>query len=169
MLDSSIGTIILNGLFGMFGEKTIINFSGDVYLGLLTKLPNTNGSAYDDGTYFTEPSDPSYLRIKIDTESRINKMNFISHAAADTAVAVGEDMAIPAYVANQGIIMFPESTVAWDKIVGFGLFRSNNTSDQTTLPFLWGSVTTDGGEEGIYIEQYEVPIIRAGGFKVSLV
>lgn len=167
MLNSNIGTVILNGL--LKGNSGTITFSGDVYLGLLTKLPNNNGSAYEDGSYFTEPSDPSYIRIKIDTKSRINKQNFIAAAQAGEPIDVGEDKALPAYVANQGAIMFEEATVAWDTVVGFGLFRSNNTADTTTLPFLWGTVTTDGGEAGVSVDKEEVPIIRTGGFKVSLV
>lgn len=180
MLHSTIGTIILNGLFAMNinrntdgtavdGQRQDISFSGDVYLGLLTKLPNANGTPYANGGYFAEPADAGYMRIKIDTKSRITKANFIAPAETDETTYIGEDKAVPAYVVNQGAIMFPEASVTWDKIVGFGLFRSDNTGDNTTLPFLWGSVTTESGEEGVYIEQHEVPIIRTGGFKVSLV
>lgn len=168
MLNSNIATVILDGLFAMTQGSQIV-FNGNIYLGLLTKLPNDNGIAYEDGTYFTEPNDPTYLRIRIDTQSRINKKNFIAGAATGDVISVGEDNAIPAYVTNQGAIMFPEASVAWDKIVGFGLFRSGDKTDTTTLPFLWGAVTTENGESGVTVDQYEVPVIRQGGFKVSLV
>lgn len=170
MLNASIGNEILDGLFGLLGKKKI-KFDGDLYLGLLTKLPNDNGDPYEDGKYFAEPTDPSYLRIKINTISRINKMNFIGNAQSDEVVNIGEDKAIPAYVTNQSLIMFPEASEEWGRIVGFGLFRSGDTTSQN-LPILWGAVTTEGGEEGeegVSIGQHEVPIIRIGGFKVSLV
>lgn len=167
MLDSNIGTVILNGLLS--GVKSKIVFGGDLYLGLLTKLPNNNGDAYEDGTYFAEPLDETYIRIKINTTNRINKMNFIAPAKADETINIGEDKALPVYVTNQGAIMFEEASENWDRVVGFGIFRSNDTSDITTLPFLWGTVTAEGGEVGVSVEKEEVPIIRTGGFKVSLV
>lgn len=165
MLNSNIGTVILNGLFGLSNGNSI-SFGGDVYLGLLTRLPNANGQAYEDGKYFSEPADPGYLRIKINSESRINKKLFVAPAQLGDVIDVDGDKSNQVYVTNQGLIMFPESTVGWDRVVGFGLFRSNNTLDNA-LPFLWGTVTADGGEEGVSVEQYEVPIIRQGGFKIS--
>ena len=162
MLDSSIGNVVLTGLFGMFTNKTYIKFDGDLYLGFLTKLPNANGAPYEDGTYFSEPSDSSYLRIKINTDSRITKTKFIAPAENDI---VGDE-AGPVCVKNQSLIMFPEATTKYD-IVGFGIFRNNDVGDQT-LPFLWGAVTNEQGTSGVTINPEEVPIIRAGGFKISL-
>lgn len=164
MLVSRIGTAILNGLFGNnIGGK--IEFDGDIYLGLLTKLPNDNGAAYEDGTYFSEPTDTGYFRVKLNANSRITKGPFIASAVEGDAVAVGEDMGTPAYVTNQAMILFPESNEDWDTVVGFGLFRALSGTD---LPFLWGSVTSTDGEEGVTIKQYEVPVIRVGGFKVTM-
>ena len=168
MLNSIIGNQILDGLFGKKNGATII-FSGDVYIGLLTKLPNSNCAAYEDGTYFSEPADSTYQRIKINTTSRIGKTKFIAGAELDEATTIDGCEAFPAYVTNQNMIMFLETSEEWDKVVGFGLFRSNNTNDTTTLPFLWGEVTAEDGTSGVSIGQYEVPIIRTGGFKVSLV
>lgn len=165
MLSSTIGTEILNSLFARYKASSYMDFSGDVYIGLLTKLPNDDESAYSDGTYFSEPADEGYFRIRIDTASRITKTPFMANAISEDAVAVGEDMAIPASISNQSMIMFPESNVDWDTVVGFGLFRDKTGTD---LPFLWGSVTSEDGTEGVTIEQYEVPIVRSGGFKVSL-
>lgn len=168
MLNSIIGNQMLDGLFGKKKGGTI-SFSGDVYIGLLTKLPNSNGDAHADGTYFSEPADSTYQRIKINTTSRIGKSNFIAGAVLDEATTIDGCEAYPAYVTNQNMIMFLETSEEWDKVVGFGLFRSNDTSNTTTLPFLWGEVTAEDGEAGVTIGQSEVPIIRAGGFKVSLV
>ena len=181
MLNPDIANIILDGLFAMdisrtengepsssFVENDIF-FDGDIYLGLLTKMPKANGETYEDGSYFAEPSDPTYLRIKLNTKNRINKENFIAHAATGDVIKIDGDNAIPAYVVNQGEIMFPEASVVWEPVVGFGLFRSSDTSDLKTLPILWGTVTTESGEQGVFIDQYEVPIIKTGSFKVSLV
>lgn len=168
MLDSKIGTTILNGLFCTSGKATNIAFSGDLYLGLLTKLPKDNGDAYDDGKYFEEPADPTYLRIKITTESRINHKNFIAHAVADDPVIIDGGTAIPASVTNQSIIMFPESSVYWGEVVGFGLFSEEDSSSDS-LPVLWGEITSSDGDSPLIIGQYEVPVIREGRFKVSLV
>jgi hypothetical protein len=163
MLNSNIGTIILDGLFGMYTEPTKnIAFSGDLYLGFLTELPNDNGDAHADGTYFSEPDDPSYLRIKMNTKSRITKEDFIGGAAWEEI-----DTDIEAIcVKNQSLIMFPEFTTPCN-IVGFGIFRNNDVGDQT-LPILWGEVFSEDGTTGVEIEPEEVPIIRAGGFRVSL-
>lgn len=156
MLDSSIGTTILNGLFGMNGNSRIL-FNGDVYLGLLTELPDVNGAN------FSEPSDSSYLRIKIDTKSRITDTNFIGHAHNNIN---DEDPIISACVENQALIMFPEF-INQCTIRGFGLFRSNDVGSGNP-PFLWGEVYNSDGDLGVVINEAEVPVIRAGGFKVSL-
>lgn len=178
MLSSIIGISILNGLFASPGQDeggSIITFSGDVYLGLLTKMPNNNGDPYEDGTYFSEPmkssgsssSDGSgYFRIRLDTESRINRNAIIGGAETDEPFVNNDgDTVLPAFVTNQELIMFPEANENWDKIVGFGLFRSETG---TTPPFLWGSVTSKDGEDGIEVIAGEVPVIRPGDFKVSL-
>ena len=165
MLHSSIGNTILNGLFAK-SNGAIIQFTGSVYLGLLTKLPNGNGAAHEDGTYFSEPADEGYFRVRIDTQSRITGDYYLLPAQEGEAVDVCEDKAIPAYVENKSIIMFPASSAAWDTVVGFGLFRQETGTD---LPFLWGPVTsTDGEEDGVTILENEFPILRAGGFKITM-
>lgn len=166
MLDSTVGITIMNGLFGHSGA-TQMSFTGNVYLGLLTKLPNANGAAHDDGTYFAEPGDPVYMRVQLDTTSRITGQPFIGGAEADATISVGEDLATPAYITNQGLIIFSEATIPYT-IVGFGLFRNNNTAS-STAPFLWGPVTSTDGEASIEVAAEEVPVIRAGGFKISFV
>lgn len=37
------------------------------------------------------------------------------------------------------------------------------------LPFLWGTISNEFSSEGVVVEQYQVPVIREGGFVVSLV
>ena len=102
MLSSNEGCKILDGLFGLL-SGTRIAFSGAVYLGLLTRLPNANGAPHEDGVYFTEPTDSNYIRIRLDTKSRINKQDLITPATEGEPVEIGEeilDMAIPAVVEN---------------------------------------------------------------------
>lgn len=159
MLSSDVGIKILNGMFGLLDNAQIV-FDGEIYIGLFTTLPDK------DGLNFTEPADVGYLRIRLDTTSRIDKKSFIGPALAEENVTDGDPIA--AYVTNQSLIMFPESSVVWGNIVGFGLFRSANTTSGST-PFLWGEVTSADGESGVAIDQYEVPIIRPGGFRISLV
>lgn len=158
MLNSSISNKILNGIFSL-GES-FIAFAGNVYIGLLTTLPNPDGSG------FVEPDDPNYLRVQIDTNSRITKEPFLNGAVEGDVVTVDGDNAVPAYVNNAGVIMFPETSVAYD-VVGFGLFRSDDTTSNTA-PFLWGAVSPDGGGTVIQVNAEEVPIIREGDFKITL-
>jgi hypothetical protein len=167
MLNPNIGNTILDGLFGLL-NATQISFSGDIYLGLLTLLPNDNGLPYEDNVYFAEPNDEQYKRVKIDATSRINKKYIIREAQLDS-VQTDEngDKFTPVFVTNQSSIMFAQASTQWEPIVGFGLFRSGNTSDTTTLPFLWGEVKSDGGEN-VSIDAEEIPIIRENGFKISL-
>ena len=174
MLNSTIAAPILNGLFAMglsrdedglaTSAAPSISFSTDLYLGLLTQMPSQN-----DGTGFREPTDDgNYKRIKLNTKSRINKKPFIAAATAGDRVLTDKgDYAVPACVENQGAILFPEAGISWEPIVGFGIFRSDNTN-LTTAPMLWGEVTTPDGMTNVSVEQYEVPVIRAGGLKVSL-
>lgn len=171
MLNSTIAQSILNGLFAMglnrnedgmatsnFGNQ--INFSGDLYLGLLTQMPEA------DGSNFKEPTDSNYKRIKIDTKSRINKKNFIDAAKAEEKVLTDNGLyATPVSVTNQGAILFPEAGTDWNEVVGFGIFRNGSVS--TAPPILWGAVTTTAGEQ-LVVNAGEVPVIRTGGFKVSL-
>jgi hypothetical protein len=163
MLDASIGNTILDGLFGL-KNGAIMSFTGDVYIGLLTKLPNINGAAYEDGLYFSEPDDPTYLRLKLNSDSRITKKPFIGGAEAGEPIVVDEDTVIPVYVQNDAIIMFPEASSPYT-IVGFGLFRTKDTTSQT-LPFLWGEVTSSDDNAAIEVASGEVPVIREGDFKI---
>jgi hypothetical protein len=172
MLDSTIAKSILNGLFAMglnrnedgmatsnFGNQ--ISFSGNLYLGLLTQMPGA------DGSDFKEPTDSNYKRIRIDTKSRINKKNFIDTAKAEEKVLTDNGLyATPVSVTNQGAILFPEAGADWNEIVGFGIFR-NGSAGSTAAPILWGAVTTTAGEP-LAVNAGEVPVIRTGGFKVSL-
>lgn len=159
MLSSSIGNVILDGLFSL--GATYISFPGSVYIGLFTTLPGVDGSGY------AEPSDPNYLRVRIDTTSRITKESFLNGAVEGSVVSVDGDNALPVYVDNAGVIMFPETSIAYD-VVGFGLFRTADTSSPD-LPFLWGAVAAEEGGAVISVGSEEVPIIREGDFKITLV
>lgn len=170
MITSNIALPILNGLFGL-REKSQMVFPDNIYIGLLVKMPNDNLEPYADGTYYSEPDDDGYFRVKLDSVSRITGEDFIAPAVLDDPVEVGEDAIRPAYVTNQSLILFPETNVMWAKVVGFGLFRSatGTVLDQShDLPFLWGTATSVDGTDGVTIKQHEVPLIREGSFKISL-
>lgn len=171
MLNAVIGNDILDGLFGMLpsgsGIPSYVNFSGSVYLGLLTKLPKPNGEIYEDGTYFTEMNGEGYQRVQLDANSRISGKYIMADAIDEDVVKVGSDNALPASIQNQALLIFPENSIE-QTVVGFGLFRSRNVADRITLPFLWGAVTGTDGSDSILIKAEEVPIVREGGFKISL-
>jgi hypothetical protein len=61
----------------------------------------------------------------------------------------------------------PEGNDPWI-IKGFGLFNERTGDD---LPFLWGDFGVDESGEPltVLIENENVPIVRVGGFTVSLV
>lgn len=188
MLHFNEAKKILNGLFGNTGGN--ISFGNGIYVGLLTKLPEYDEENGWQG--FEEPSiTTGYKRINIDGNSYITGEKFIAHAiTAAEAVTIDGCEAFPSYVENQAAIMFEEAMPGYEVdsegnpdtekpknwvIVGFGLFRSKKNSDNdTTLPFLWGSITGEAEEGGeapteVVIANEEVPIIRQGGFKISLV
>lgn len=176
MLNSIIGTKILNG-FCLAADKdddnqpknNWIDFNiENVYLGLLTVLPNNNEKPYNDGDnnyYFKEPTDPEYHRIKLTAENPLEKVAYISEAI-ETSDITDEGIEIPVtYVTNPTYIMFPETSEAWGNIAGFGLFTEETG---TNLPYIWGTITGLDGESAVSIGPEEIPIIRANNFKISL-
>lgn len=165
MLTHEITGPVLDGLYGH--ASALVAFPGEVYLGLLTKLPKADGSVYEDGTYFAELVDPNYTRFRLDAVSRINKKYIITDAVDGEAVEVDGDQILPAEVRNQAPLIFPENSVA-ETIVGFGLFRSADTTDKTALPFAWDAVSDPDGGDAVALDTGETPIIREGGFEMVL-
>ena len=170
MMMHEITGPILNGLYGLLDSrnydhfnsgKPYVDFSGPVYLGLLTRMPKPDKTAYDDDIFFAELSDPNYRRFRLDAISRINKKYIMADAVACEVTAVGEDKCVPAVIRNQAPLIFPENMVP-ETIVGWALFRSDDTSDKVTFPFKWGSVVG----EAIELEAEESPIIREGGLEL---
>lgn len=156
-----------------------------IYIGLLNILPTPNHEPeYDDSGnpyYFKEPgSTPGstyreYIRIRIDTDSQLNKIFLLSDAIYDENT--GE-----VYVTNLDSILFPEAFgdpkndgtgegTGWGDIQGFGLFYTDDTSKVNTaddIPFLWGEIKKAGTNEPITVEGGEVPVIREGGLRISI-
>lgn len=171
MLMHEITGPILNGIYGLLNSgnyphcnngRPYVEFSGEVWLGLLTRMPKADKSAYEDDTYFAELSDPNYRRFRLDAVSRINKKYIMADAVDGEVELVGEDRCLPAVIRNQAPLIFPENMVP-ETIVGWGLFRSADTSDKVTLPFAWGVVGPTEEGEPIELEAEESPIIRDGG------
>ena len=167
MLSSDIGIQILNGFLKSL-SKTVLNFNIDtVYLGLLTKLPQNNEQPYEDGTYFSEPTDDEeYHRIQISGENPLEGKDYILGAQDDEVITKDGVSKQPAYITNQCAIMFPETSVDWGQVAGFGVFKEDSG---TNLPLIWGEIKGADGTSAVEINAQEVPIIRANGFKVSLV
>lgn len=184
MLSPTYGKKILNGLLSTSreldtngisqGKDVAIAFGSQVYLGLLTELPTFNGSTWNG---FSEPSsDENYIRVRIDTKNYVTDEYFLAPAvtSSEPIEVEGEDGAqgYVTSITNKFQIMFRSANIGKDNdpwvIKGFGLF-SEKTG--TNLPFLWGDfgVDDEGNPLTVIIEDENVPIIRVGGFTVSLV
>lgn len=160
MISSQTGINILDGFCRCTEASTVIDFDIDnVYLGLLTVLPKNDETAYEDGSYFKEPTDKTYRRVQLNATHVLNQVPYISSAQTEEI-----DGVLSAYVINNAYIMFDETSEPWGDIVGFGLF-----SEQTgpKLPYLWGEITTPD-DSVVNVGKEEIPIIGKGNFKISL-
>lgn len=164
MLSDVIATPVLDGLYG-YAANSVVSFQGQVWLGLLTVMPKDDGSKHEDGTYFKELSDPAYMRLRLDEESRINGKFIMSDAVEDEIVQVDGDNVQPIVSRNQAPLIFPENYTP-ETMVGFGLFRSGEKT--STLPFLWDKITGLDGEENVVLEAEEMPIIREGNMEIVI-
>lgn len=167
MLASFLGTKILDGFLKNKGSSRVDFGIDNIYLGLLTTLPQNNEKAYTDGSFFKEPSDEYYHRIKLNDVNPFSEDVYMQGAQPGEKIEVSDGVwALPAYVTNQAIIMFEESTTDWGKVVGFGIFKEESGGN---LPIIWGAITAEDGESAVTVGRHEIPIIRVNGFKVSLV
>ena len=166
MLSSEIGKKILDGFCRSNASEIDFNIS-NAYLGLLTTLPKDDESAYEDGTFFAEPTDVEYHRVRLNDINPLEEKEYIDSAIEDDNVNSDEvGGVLPAYVINPTYIMFPEPSESWGDIVGFGIYRVNSG---TTLPYIWGPISALEDENTtVTIDADEIPIIRAGNFKISL-
>jgi hypothetical protein len=161
------GCTILDGLLG-FKKGATISWSGACWLGLLTRPPKADRTAYEDGKFFSEPDDPEYVRVRVDDISRINGKYIISGTEPGEVVAINDsgDQGQPMVVKNQALILMNEITVKTD-VVAWGMFRSSDTTS-TTKPFLWGGVKDSSGATTITMAPEEIPIVREGGLQISM-
>lgn len=161
------GCTILDGLLG-FKKGATIGWSGACWLGLLTRPPKADRAAYEDGKFFAEPDDPEYVRVRIDDISRINGKYTISGAEPGDPVAVGSsgDLGRPMVVKNQALIVMNEITQN-TSVTAWGLWRSSDTT-RDTKPFLWGTVKDSSGNATITLTPEEIPIVREGGLRISM-
>ena len=161
------GCTILDGLLG-FKKGAQISWSGACWLGLLTRPPKADRTAYEDGRCFSEPDDPEYRRVRVDEESRINGKHILGGTEPGDPVAVGSsgDMGQPMVVKNQALIVMNEITQN-TSVTAWGLWRSSDTT-RDTKPFLWGTVTDSSGNATITLAPGEIPIVREGGLRISM-
>lgn len=167
MLDAIIANKILNGLFAMGlkreeGETSEmgaqIYFGSNLYLGLLTELPNSEGEVKEPWDH----DDQDYMRIKLNSKNRLTKAPFMSGSMVEEDILTnedGDDYRV-VKVQNNGAILFPETTATY-QIVGFGIFENEKTAKK---PMIWGPI-----DEAIDITPGQVPVIRDGAFQVSLI
>lgn len=161
------GCTILDGLLG-FKKSAAISWTGACWLGLLTRPPKADRTAYEDGKDFAEPDDSEYVRVRIDDISRINGKYTISGAEPGDPVAVGSsgDMGQPMVVKNQALIVMNEITKN-TSVTAWGLWRNSDTTSDTK-PFLWGTVKDSSGNATITLTPEEIPIVREGGLRISM-
>lgn len=164
MLESAIGKDILDGLYGRKGGNAI-NFGSGVYLGLLTRLPRADGQAHEDGRHYTELSSAGYMRTRLDTASSIDGTYVMGNPVEGDPVMIDGDEVATAVIRNQTLIMFAENLVS-ETVVGFGLFRSADTTD-LTRPFAWEKVSGEDGSDHIDIAAETVPVFRPGGLEIT--
>lgn len=154
-------------------DNSVNEEAARIYIGLFTTAPLKNG----EGEGYVEPGPtpesesgprttwPEYSRIRLNTKSRLKRVEFLSGAQVKNNAAGTAEMA---YVENDDMILFPEaignSDDGWGTIVGFGLFYSK-TGGQ---PFLWGDIQADNGQKGVPVPAGHVPVIRESGLQISL-
>lgn len=167
-------------------KRNRVVFGQDVYIGLLTKMPTSTDNSW------AEPTAPEYQRFKLSRKSTTTNDPILSSHISEEAIEITTtittadgsstedviDRVRAAYVVNDDNIIFPEVSsdlTHWGGssggetglVVGFGLFSTKEGGK----PFFWGEVKPDegsGDEVGVEIRQNEVPIIRIGGFKVTV-
>lgn len=159
----------------------------EIYIGLFTAAPDYNGEngkepgrevgLYDsDGEPIIDEITgqqkkeyqlwPEYLRVKLNTLSRFDKVTPLLGSAA---IVDGHPQ-----VHNQDMILFPEAVgdpqteTGWGKVTHFGLFYGQKDNPDQQVPFLWGEITGEDGGVGVDIGFYEVPVIRKEGLKILL-
>lgn len=162
------GCTILDGLMG-FKSGSQISFTGACWLGLLTRPPKTDRTAYEDGAYFSEPNDPAYHRARIDVKSRIDEEYTLGGAEPGEPVTINSfgDKGQPMVVKNQSLIpmdWLPESATT---VVAWGLWHSSDTTSKTK-PFLVGTIKDSSGNDSIEFAPGEIPIVRVGGLRISM-
>ncbi|MGI6594987.1 MAG: phage tail fiber protein [Christensenellales bacterium] len=138
MITQQTANAILNAFFG---RAQYAMLASTCYIGLSTTLPDASGNN------FTEPdATTGYSKVMIGNYNQSSTM-LMSPATAGT-------------ISNtENIIFFPEATSAWGTITHFGIF----TSKTSTVPIMWGALTTS-----ISVPSGYIPIFRAGALNVSL-
>lgn len=121
---------VADGVLAWVVGKTAMPSLPTVYVGLFTSV------GIDDGTGFTEVSGGSYARVAT------------SGATWTTPSGTG-----PASVENAAQVQFPEATVDWGTVIGFGLFDQASGGNLLAWDYLgaysWGPFTISSASPGV--------------------
>lgn len=150
-LDPTTSKAIANALAG--GES--YKFPTP-YLGLLTKMPGTDGTGGEELSY------PEYCRVSVTALGIEGK---VIMAEASTEAGTGDDEGkIIAYAANQELIYFPDVDAVEDgytqQVVGVAMYSSRTA----TNPYLWGKLP-EGSE--VTVQKKSVPMIKLNNLKLT--
>lgn len=147
-------------------QEQTVPYPKESFLALFTKLPNPDGTEYEE---------PGYKELEEGLEEELGEESTCTYIRVNlhSGIITGEvclDYATNndeggTKLTNNTIIMYPEvSGVDWGEIVGFGVFDTETAG--TGSPILWGALSNETGS--VYAETEHVPLFRIGDFKVTL-
>lgn len=131
------------------------------YIGLHSYTRN-NRTPKPDGSHFDEPELPAGPFYDEDGEEVEVKTNEYQRVNLAGVIGTADD----GMVKNAAIIFFNEAEhYSWGRITHFGIF----TSPTGGTPIFWGRLAPNSdGTIGVNVNQYYIPIFRAGKLQVGL-
>lgn len=163
---TTYGVNILNALFNT-SKKTSSNtvtFATTPYMGLLTKMPGTDGTGYE------EPTSDDYQRILVTNVGSYGKQMF-GAAVAEEGIGIFEGKKI-AKLTNQDLLVWPFSkTDAYGEIKGIALFDSLDATKASYWQLLghWDDETGEFVAEPMTIAAGGIPVVATGDCEVIFV
>lgn len=147
---------ILNAQFNTSNKtasNNTVSFAATPYLALLTKMPNADGTGYE------EPTSSEYARVLLTNKGAYGSQMMGAAVTEDgTGTHEGE---LVAAISNQDLITFPVArTEGFGTIVGFAVFPGKTS----TVPDVWGKLGyTDVDDKGntVFVEE-PVEIVKKG-------
>ena len=147
------------------------------FIGLFTKMPDTDGTKFEEPTWKTNDNLHTYQRMSLHEDLLYGDMslNAVRQIGANSEKYPNDTIEHKGYlgyafVDNKEIVLFPEilDEDGWGEIVGFGLFENEEPTEGET-PYFWGKITDkDGVVISVSTAKQKVPLFRKNEFKVYL-